>query len=60
MFDDDVWLTGPGPEVATTSKIPQEGSNHQSDSSDHHTDGTGVKTKRIIWNWVLWGWSEGL
>lgn len=32
--------------MATTSKIPQEGPKDQSDSTDHHTDGTGVKTKR--------------
>ncbi|XP_036976948.1 TBC1 domain family member 30 isoform X2 [Acanthopagrus latus] len=30
--------TGPGPKVATTSKIPQEGPKDQSDSTDHHTD----------------------
>lgn len=45
MFDDDVWLIGPGPKVATSAGGPQEHPNRPSDSTDHHTDGTGVEPK---------------
>jgi len=49
MFDDAVWLVGPGPKVATSPGVLQESSNTHSD----HTDGTCVEPSGHLVFWVF-------
>lgn len=45
MFDDNVWLVGPGPEVTSNPGVLPERLNGHSDGTNRVTDGTGVEPK---------------